>query len=467
MGVSTPLSPYFARQAVGRLNLEGALANHVEQLLGLLDATSHRARVSDIHDALFPYNTRASANASLNRLLHELNDAAEKADSPLRMVTTSTKSVGADKRFVWFEGSATAPPQPRTTELDSIPADRLVQSRATASQPTIVLITYNEHETAAVLAWARGADLIGERPPTESRNGRSFSKLGIHNGWLVIHLVSRQGESHSQQSTIKAIQSWTPVAVVGVGIAFGVDPDKQHLGDVLVSEAIVPYDLARASSGGTSTLRAIPFRGSPWLVQRLLTCDHAMKSHVGGWPAVQFGRVLSGSKLIDDVRYRDSLLALAGDGVIGGEMEGEGLALAAEDAKIDWLVVKGICGWADGNKNSASKDADQRLAADNAMRVVAEMLAEPPEVSVGGATTEDLPTQGPYGLAILKELSDAERAFLIRDTSGVKTSMKKESVPEVSDAQLSTDGVDVMEALLDWVDDPAAPPVFAILGGGR
>lgn len=461
------LSPYFARQSVKRLQLKDPLAGHVERILALLDPDTGRAVVAQVHEALFPFTSTSSANKSLNRLTTQLNELAESRGNPLRIRVTIAKSGGPTKRFVWFEGPVSAPPAARTTELDSIPADRLVDSRGTdPNEPVVVLITYNEHETAAVLGrFGREA-----QPITEQRGGRSFSLLGVHNGWRLVHLVSRQGEDYSQLSTSKAIAAWQPAAVIGVGIAFGVDKENQYIGDVLVSEAIQGYEFARVNPGGDLALRDIPRPASEWLVQRVLTCDHQQRHAVTQWPTVRPGVLLSGNKLVDDQDYRDSLIRLVPQKVVGGEMEGVGLALAADDAKVDWVVVKGICDWADGHKGGATKDRDQRLAAHNAVAVVAEMLRECPPVDRGqwscmpsGGDRRTPPGAPSVRRMRMKDLETIDPAVLISGPLGMPSTMDKDDVSQ-GRGPAAGDGVDVMTALHDWVDAPDGPPVFALLG---
>src|SRR5271167_2742411 len=70
-----------------------------------------------------------------------------------------------------------------------------------------------------------------------------------------------------------------------------------------------------------------------------------------GWEGanVRSGVILSGEKLIDNIDYRDQLLKLETD-AIGSEMEGSGLYVSSHDHKVDWIIVKAICDWADGDK---------------------------------------------------------------------------------------------------------------------
>jgi hypothetical protein len=82
-------------------------------------------------------------------------------------------------------------------------------------------------------------------------------------------------------------------------------------------------------------------------------------------PKVHFGVVLSGEKLIDNLAFRDELLRLEPE-AIGGEMEGAGLY-------VDWVLIKGICDWADGNKK-LEKELRQQTAASSAANFVLHSL---------------------------------------------------------------------------------------------
>ena len=87
---------------------------------------------------------------------------------------------------------------------------------------------------------------------------------------------------------------------------------------------------------------------------------------------VRFGLVLSGEKLVDNLDFRQQLKGFASE-AIGGEMEGAGLYVACQDKKVDWMLVKGICDWADGHK-AQDKDARQQTAAHNATAFVLHAL---------------------------------------------------------------------------------------------
>ena len=80
------------------------------------------------------------------------------------------------------------------------------------------------------------------------------------------------------------------------------------------------------------------------------------------------GRVVDGSILL---RGRE-LRGLAPE-AIGGEMEGAGLYAAAQRQKVDWILVKAVCDYADGQKD-LDKTKHQDTAARNAASFVLHVL---------------------------------------------------------------------------------------------
>jgi nucleoside phosphorylase len=162
-----------------------------------------------------------------------------------------------------------------------------------------------------------------------------------------------------------------------VGIAFGINEEKQAIGDVLVSEQLMLYDLQRVGTDKEGNLEIIP-RGdrphaSPWLINRFQMANLSWdESKV----KVRFGLILSGDKLTDNIDFRKQLLKFEPE-AIGGEMEGAGLYVACQNSKVDWILVKAICDWADGQK-AKDKDARQQLAAHNAAALVLNALQQAP-----------------------------------------------------------------------------------------
>ncbi len=155
-----------------------------------------------------------------------------------------------------------------------------------------------------------------------------------------------------------------------VGIAFGVDEKKQRIGDILIAQQLQLYDLQRVGAD------RIVLRGDkPHASLRLI--DYFRQADLDWNDAkVEFGLILSGEKLVDNLDYREQLKQF-GPEALGGEMEGAGLYVACQDAQVDWIVIKAICDWADGHKQR-NKTARQQLAAGNAAAFVAQALQRAP-----------------------------------------------------------------------------------------
>jgi len=171
-----------------------------------------------------------------------------------------------------------------------------------------------------------------------------------------------------------AVADLSPKYVIAVGVAFGVDRKKQGIGDILVSEQVLPYELQRVGADRI-VLRGDRPHASPVLTKRMKSA-HVLWRTEADRPAVWFGLLLSGEKLIDNPKFKQELIDLAGAPPIGGEMEGAGLYVATQNATahdvvdhmVHWVIVKAVCDW--GEQKATNKQARQKLAADNAARFV-------------------------------------------------------------------------------------------------
>ncbi|WP_052887408.1 hypothetical protein [Thermogemmatispora carboxidivorans] len=232
----------------------------------------------------------------------------------------------------------------------------------------VLLVTVTEVEAQEVLALFSQV----ERYYIEQK---TYYLLGEVSGTSLVMVQSEMGQGGVAGSLLtvsESIRHLQPRAVIMVGIAFGLKPDEQRIGDILVARQILAYELQAvvAREGQRSVrLRGDRVTASPLLLDR---CKSGAKS----WPGqrVQFGLLLSGEKLINDKEYRDQLQALEPE-AIGGEMEGAGLCAAAQHHKVDWILVKAIADWADGFKH-VNKERRQRKAASNAARFILHVLAQ-------------------------------------------------------------------------------------------
>ncbi|MEZ5673276.1 MAG: NB-ARC domain-containing protein [Thiotrichaceae bacterium] len=230
----------------------------------------------------------------------------------------------------------------------------------------IITVTPMEYQAVAEAFEA----VTGHTAFPKSIGDRVYHDLGLVNHARVFMALSEmgsQGSGSAQQAVQKGIAALRPHAVIMIGIAFGIDDEKQKIGEILVSKQLMLYDLQRVGKQDEIVLRGDRTSSTPRLLDYLRNASFKWQN-----TKVHFGLVLTGEKLVDDLDYRNSLQKLAPD-AIGGEMEGAGLYVSCQDAKVDWIVVKAICDWADGNK-AQDKTQRQQQAAKNAADFVVHAL---------------------------------------------------------------------------------------------
>jgi nucleoside phosphorylase len=131
-------------------------------------------------------------------------------------------------------------------------------------RPDLVLVTVNEHETRAVHDAFFAANGLVAKPIT--LGSRIYHDLGKIGETAVYHAISEMGSvgvGAMLQTVDGAINDLEPGAVIAVGIAFGVNQDKQKIGDILVSQRLISYEPARISNLGEITCRGPAADSSP------------------------------------------------------------------------------------------------------------------------------------------------------------------------------------------------------------
>lgn len=234
----------------------------------------------------------------------------------------------------------------------------------------VLLITVNDHEFNSVYKIAR--ERAG-KDPDPIHMSRTYYDLGFAGGVRVAMVRSQMGSGSpggTATTTLQAIRDIQPRYIIAVGIVFGVDPDKQKIGQVLYSRQLQCYDLQKvATNEKTGAVEVVP-RGDK------VTANVGFLDRVDDaaycWPEGQEeGKpravlLLSGDKLVDNVGFKDQLLLLSPEAE-GGEMEGSGVYTAASEYGKPWMLIKAICDYADGKKRE-KKEERQALAAGKAAR---------------------------------------------------------------------------------------------------
>lgn len=203
---------------------------------------------------------------------------------------------------------------------------------------------------------------------------RTYYK-GVFGEYICIHVqcdtMGSIGVTSSIITVREAIRLTKPKATIMIGIAFGIDNSEQKIGDVLVANSIIPYDFKKITSGG-STIRAQSVPTSTLLINKFRNArgwEHHLES---GIASKIIAPVFSGEELINCIDRRNELALFNGQAK-GGEMEGAGL-YAAANGQTEWILVKGICDFADGNKDE-NKDENQKTAMSSATSLCLEVFS--------------------------------------------------------------------------------------------
>lgn len=239
-----------------------------------------------------------------------------------------------------------------------------------------------------------------KKPEIFVDEGYSF-QLAAVDSVPVIHVWPSSTSSFTQYGSFNAINTalkyFTPQYVISLGVAFGIDPQEQSLGDVLVSKELVFYDNFNKVTDGIVTLKKheaystdVKFRVSV----RQLEFNNPPKE-VGDFKWY-YDALLTGGTVLSDTAEKLKLLEAAVgrdySNIVGGEMEATGIYYACQvykDRSIPFTVIKGICDWgAEKNgwekvvgsqaKEYRIKDCVQAYACNNAFDTMSFVLSQLP-----------------------------------------------------------------------------------------
>jgi nucleoside phosphorylase len=245
-------------------------------------------------------------------------------------------------------------------------------------QTDIIIVCALPKERDAVLRY------IG---PTESIaiGQRKYKLANIAGGEgeqlkVVVRTLPGMGSVQAGIATTQAILDWEPYYIILSGIAGGHKASDRRLGDLVIAQQIVGYELGKLQAG-IMRRRFQVLRPAFDLMQaayRTETTDWSRRIQVprpeppsGQPPRVHYGVVASGEKVVADSHLMAEL-ASSWSRLVAIEMEAYGTALAANQASNPpgVLMVKSLCDWADESKN----DHWQEYAADAAASFTISLL---------------------------------------------------------------------------------------------
>lgn len=228
----------------------------------------------------------------------------------------------------------------------------------------ILIVTTNKVETRAVLK----AFSTTAKKSRKQIAGKIHYLLTAINHTPIYMVQCEQGTSTAGGALVTiqdAINHLDPKSVILCGIAFGLRKESQKMGDILISKQLTSYEPAKVDRDHGVMQRGDRVTASAKLINQCRSEEVDWKG-----PKLHFGNMLSGEKLVNDPTFCEQLLKIEPE-AIGGEMEGSGLYVAANDANVNWIMIKAICDWADGNKDDTAQVSAARNAATFVHRVLA------------------------------------------------------------------------------------------------
>jgi nucleoside phosphorylase len=232
---------------------------------------------------------------------------------------------------------------------------------------------------------------------------------------VVVTLLHSMGNLQAAHATADLIREWNPRFILVNGIAGGLSKGAQDFGDVVASDSIIYYELAKIRSAGQEQ-RNRQFPADPTLLDGILNLsgsawrrrlpprpDGAMADDIH--PRIHVGPIASGEKVIAAVEAADELRSTHAN-LIAVEMESAGVASAAFSAvkKVGYLVIRAICDFADESKD----DRWHEYAAQSAASCLREFVESRPVPLSEGSWPKSQPQvaapRGQFTIARRKKL---------------------------------------------------------------
>lgn len=211
----------------------------------------------------------------------------------------------------------------------------------------VLIVTVTDKELEAVLDVFEGH--TGKRvKPRFDGSVPVFALGAVNDTELFVVQAGAQGITNPAGAltvSAEAIRHLSPHYALIVGICYGLQPEAQKIGDVLVSERIRDLDHGKLLALGDEVREVL--RGETVVPSAMLL--NSVRAARRGWerpdgPKVRFGMMLAWNKLLDSVPAVESLRKNHCD-AIGGDMEGAGFQAAARFAGVECLLIKSICDW--------------------------------------------------------------------------------------------------------------------------
>ncbi len=213
-------------------------------------------------------------------------------------------------------------------------------------RPDVALIASSPAEREAVIE--AFAQATGEPAAPHTADELAYLDLGSVANTRVVLLCSEPGSftpRGSRATVNRAINALAPVAFILLGAATGLAPDRQAVGDVLVSEKLAADPAWNKGVAALAPDRKV--RASALLNLRM---GFAAQNWTGAPP--YFGTWVGVDNAVDRAR-----LGAAVEDAVVADREVLGVHAACAAKNLDWIGVKGIGGFGAGEADAAAATA--------------------------------------------------------------------------------------------------------------
>ncbi len=205
----------------------------------------------------------------------------------------------------------------------------------------------------------------------------SFFKIGNSD---VVHVEPTSTGAYTKGGTAKtidaAIKRAKPNIVISAGVAFGLRPEKDDFGDVLIGRQHFSYDKGTKISEGKIDIKRLhieePDEYMLCRVQATIPTENPVYGRYNNKFKVVLGNMLTGEFVIDFEQFKNMIVSpFEPFGVVGGEMEAYGLFEEVKKKKrVHCVLIKGICDWGSG-KNAIHDVAGLKYDLKNDLQTLA------------------------------------------------------------------------------------------------
>ena len=211
----------------------------------------------------------------------------------------------------------------------------------------IILVTATITEYRAVVRTAKPTGSNGKKyVKVTTEDGPKFM-LGSYGMNTVAIIRTDRGPKETREMLMKVQPIVKAKYVIAIGICYGMNNAKSKLGDIIVAESV--WDISQSHViNGKKKFNPKVYPTGAKLQQKF--ADHDTFTVLPDVTSVNihYGILVTEDTFVASQNHKKDILEQIPK-AIGGEKEAEGINAAATHGKYEWIVIKAITDWGDGN----------------------------------------------------------------------------------------------------------------------